>query len=267
VESPVESPVESTVEPSLEHPEESKFRTPLPPPRLCKLPVIGALWIPLGLVVPAMYLMLVRVEPGNTGSSTYINPGEAILKIFLLGIGILGFFSPFGSTLLGWIGISRIKNSGGRLHGLPLSLGVSIFYPLLALDLILCTAIYFLVGESVKEEVLLASLAFFAVLLYLYIFWVFVRTNSRPGSGRGGEGMRCAGFTLLALGLFLVSMTLIGILETYNLAEMNPTIFSRRIARSLVPSALGVPSFILGGILLLVSFRASKSQANPTAGQ
>lgn len=48
----------------------------------------------------------------------------------------LGFLSPFGATLLGWIAVSQIRRSEGKLHGLWLAVFVGLL-PLLALDVVI----------------------------------------------------------------------------------------------------------------------------------
>lgn len=43
----------------------------------------------------------------------------------------LGLTSPFGTTILGLVSISQIRNSRGKLHGLPLAAADALLYPLL----------------------------------------------------------------------------------------------------------------------------------------
>ena len=43
----------------------------------------------------------------------------------------LGLTSPFGTTILGLVSISQIRNSGGKLYGLPLAAADALLYPLL----------------------------------------------------------------------------------------------------------------------------------------
>jgi hypothetical protein len=47
---------------------------------------------------------------------------------------LLGFSSVFGTTILGFIAISHIRHSAGRLYGMGLALFDALLYPLLALD-------------------------------------------------------------------------------------------------------------------------------------
>ncbi len=62
-----------------------------------------------------------------------------MLIILAVAIGLPGITAPFGSTTLGCLGISRIRSSHGRLIGMPLAVGVALFYPLLILDAVLFT--------------------------------------------------------------------------------------------------------------------------------
>ncbi len=45
----------------------------------------------------------------------------------------LGLTSPFGTTILGWISVSKIRRSAGKLHGLWLAVLDGLLFPLLAL--------------------------------------------------------------------------------------------------------------------------------------
>ncbi len=47
---------------------------------------------------------------------------------------IPAFAAPLGATLLGWIGVTQIRRSGGKLYGLGLAVFGGLFFPLLALD-------------------------------------------------------------------------------------------------------------------------------------
>ncbi|MDQ3441503.1 MAG: hypothetical protein M3478_14260, partial [Planctomycetota bacterium] len=46
----------------------------------------------------------------------------------------VAFTAPFGATILGLIAISQIRQSAGRLYGMPLAIFDTLLFPLLLLD-------------------------------------------------------------------------------------------------------------------------------------
>jgi len=46
----------------------------------------------------------------------------------------LGLTAPFGTTILGWIAISQIRHSAGKIYGLGLAFFDGLLFPLLLLD-------------------------------------------------------------------------------------------------------------------------------------
>ena len=56
------------------------------------------------------------------------------IKIILLPFLLVVATAPFGMTILGWIAVSQIRHSAGKLYGLWLAVFDGLFFPLLALD-------------------------------------------------------------------------------------------------------------------------------------
>ena len=102
--------------------------------------IIGAIIIPFGL-----FLMLLIIPLSTSTSPTPVSIWQTILRFTLLPLSIL---APFASTALGLLGISEIRNSKGGVYGMPLAVFVSLFYPILVLDLIL-----FIIGWSVLGDI------------------------------------------------------------------------------------------------------------------
>ena len=48
-------------------------------------------------------------------------------------VGILGLAAPFGTTILGWIAVSQIRRSAGKIYGLGLAVFDGLLFPLFAL--------------------------------------------------------------------------------------------------------------------------------------
>jgi serine/threonine protein kinase len=93
--------------------------------------------------VPSVYGSGVSVSgpsvetPGGTVEATGDSaPLVPLMGLMLMGpFLLLGFSSVFGTTILGFVAISHIRNSAGRLCGMGLAVFDALLYPLLALDL------------------------------------------------------------------------------------------------------------------------------------
>ncbi len=57
----------------------------------------------------------------------------------------LGLTAPFGTTILGLAAISSIRHSRGQQSGLPLAVADALFFPLLILDIAVCSALIYLI--------------------------------------------------------------------------------------------------------------------------
>lgn len=98
------------------------------PAKFCKLPVIGVLWAPFGIFI-ILSIMCVQVVPA--GEIVKVSIWQWIGRFTLLPLGVL---APFACTTLGLMGISKIRNSAGRLIGLPLAVFDTLLYPVIVLD-------------------------------------------------------------------------------------------------------------------------------------
>ncbi|MCE5229922.1 hypothetical protein LLG95_10045 [bacterium] len=89
--------------------------------------VVGAIWAPFFFVTLIKMLIGFNIE----------NYFTLILPTYLLNIGVLGvigLLAPFGTTILGWVAVSQIRHSRGRVYGLGLALFDGLFFPLMLLD-------------------------------------------------------------------------------------------------------------------------------------
>ena len=74
----------------------------------------------------------VTIEAPGVSVST---PGVPMIGLMLMvPFLLLGFSSVFGTTILGFVAISHIRHSAGRLYGMGLALFDALLYPLLVLD-------------------------------------------------------------------------------------------------------------------------------------
>lgn len=97
-------------------------------PRFSRCAIWGAAWAPWFLLTfLGFFSVKVAVRPEYHGPSWW----QIIIMIAVMALGLT---APFGTTVLGMIGVSHIRNSFGRIYGLPLAVADALFYPLVALD-------------------------------------------------------------------------------------------------------------------------------------
>ena len=121
-ESPLETPVRTGGSPSCEQP-----NTPL---RFSRMAIWAALWVlvlPAGLVINT-FATLYNAELPRHDVMRYVIglPGIALIVLGMLGV--------FGTTILGWISVSQIRRSAGKLCGLGLAVFDGLLFPLLLLN-------------------------------------------------------------------------------------------------------------------------------------
>ncbi len=168
-------------------------------PRFSRAAILGAVWALFGLlsIVPILFFSgLNRVWNGTALPTDIIHEAPpAAFTIFMGVLLVIGAGAPIGTTVLGAISISNIKKSAGKLLGLPLAFADAVFFPLLLLDVLLCTmsgaALVFLEGKlqfghiGAGEMVLLESLlAIVGDFLIVRALWRKVNpaTVNRPES-------------------------------------------------------------------------------------
>lgn len=98
------------------------------PSRFSRAAIVGLAWTPLFFIA---YAMAFSAQPVAAGE--YHGPPwwQHLLMFTLLPLGLA---APFGTTVLGWIAVSQIRRSAGRLYGLRLAVFDGLMFPLLALD-------------------------------------------------------------------------------------------------------------------------------------
>jgi len=99
--------------------------------RLSRAAIIGAVWAPLFLIVLLLFFWRVRVEVPPNSRPLGPTGWQIALRLTLLPLGV---GAPFGTTILGLIAISQIRNSRGKLYGMGLAVADALFYPMLLLD-------------------------------------------------------------------------------------------------------------------------------------
>ncbi len=159
-------------------------------PRFSRTAIVGACWAAaffLFYLVKFLVLYDVRYLP-------------SWLEVLLLTLPIAGFTAPLGATILGWLAVSQIRRSAGKLHGLWLAVFDGLLFPLLIVDGIIVSP--FILWPQVLGFTLHGSLTSpFGpiVLLLIPVALVFIvlidsfmirrvwRAVHTPGSSRGDE--------------------------------------------------------------------------------
>jgi len=113
---------------------------PVPEARLSRTAVAGAIWA--GIFFVALIPMFTVTVVPDTGTPSGPAWWQTLLAFTLLPLGIA---APLGTTLLGWISVSQIRRSAGRLYGIGLAVFDGLLFPLLLLDLLIAVLLRYLV--------------------------------------------------------------------------------------------------------------------------
>jgi hypothetical protein len=117
-------------------------------PRFSRTAIVGACWTPFFILAAGLFFAVKTVVVVSAGAPS---PGPAwwpaVLSITLLPLGLT---APFGATILGWVAVSQIRRSAGKLHGLWLAMFDGLFFPLLALDALIFIIGWFAAGQMVS---------------------------------------------------------------------------------------------------------------------
>ena len=116
-------------------------------PSLSRTAFLGALWAPwfflAALALPFVLRSTMSVFPVG------MNPGPARWQVVLIIALVLpGATAPFGTTILGYVALSQIRHSAGRLYGLGLALFDALLFPLLVVDGVVVVFLAGMVGFS-----------------------------------------------------------------------------------------------------------------------
>ena len=138
--------------------------------RLSRLSIIGAIILPIGI-----FLVFLLIPVSTSTSATSVTLWQNVLRFTLLPLSII---APFASTALGLLAISEIRKSDGKIYGLPLAVFVSLFYPIILLDVLL-----FVVGWSLLGNIQVSSIIPLAWLtMVLVIDYIIVRLTWRAAT-------------------------------------------------------------------------------------
>lgn len=150
------------------------------PSRFSRTAVVGACLVGMGLLSLVLSFLVDATATRSAAHNGVIEPNHSAMSVTpaLIGAALLyGFFA----ALLGWISVSQIRRSGGRIHGLWLAVFDGLLPPLLALDALIFAAfagaVHFLRGGTDMHMPVWLRLLLFAlgVLTIALVVWVDFR--------------------------------------------------------------------------------------------
>ncbi len=114
-------------------------------PRHSLLAVAGVCWAALFFLLALLMFNVHGLEITPMREYDGAMWGSYLLGLILR---VVGFAAPLGTTILGWMAVSRIRHSARRVFGLKLPVFTGLLFPLLALDFLLFGSLH-LIGEEI----------------------------------------------------------------------------------------------------------------------
>lgn len=115
--------------------------------RFSRAAIVGAMWpLALPLMIVAWASMMSESPRRHEVPWYVFDPGRGLrwyADVIVWTVFPLGLTAPLATTLLGWISVSQIRHSAGKLYGPGLAVFDGLLFPLLALD----AALWFGVGN------------------------------------------------------------------------------------------------------------------------
>jgi serine/threonine protein kinase len=114
------------------------------PSRFSRTAIVGACWALL-FILPVMVMPVLALWGKHNEPATRI--------LILMPLLLLGLPGIFGTTILGWIAVSQIRRSAGKLYGMWLAVFDGLLFPLLALDWVIAL-LWLLLAKLFARQVL-----------------------------------------------------------------------------------------------------------------
>jgi serine/threonine protein kinase/tetratricopeptide (TPR) repeat protein len=161
-------------------------RQPAIPSRFSRTAIVGACLVAMGLlsVFLSFFVDRMATRPMLPAGGVLANQPAMSAAPALIGAALLYLFF---ATLLGWISVSQIRRSAGKLHGLWLAVFNGLFFPLLLLDAIIFGLVwlvikFLVVGQPGDMLVIGYQLGMFftlwlcvAAILSVVVDWLIIR--------------------------------------------------------------------------------------------
>ena len=114
-------------------------------PHFSQTAIVGAAWAVFALISAIQILAVRHISLEALNASVWWR----VLNLF--GQPVLALTAVPGTTMLGWMAVSQIRRSAGKLHGLWLAVFDGLLFPLLALDALIVGAFYLGLLLTAKE--------------------------------------------------------------------------------------------------------------------
>jgi serine/threonine protein kinase len=208
-------------------------------PRFSRTAIWAALWI---LVLPVGLALNTIATFHNASLPTHdlMRWIFGLSGLVLIAMGVIGIF---GTTLLGWMAVSQIRRSEGKLHGLGLAVFDGLLFPLLALDAGLVMIWANLLSS--KHWLLVLSVASVALVDFLIIRRVWRAVNKPVGAPalsprKPDRFWRRFAVVVLALIVIPIAIAIFGMLAAIALPSLAK---ARHMAQANERQAASNPSF------------------------
>jgi hypothetical protein len=192
----------------------SALPAPYAAPRLSKTALVGAVWG--GPLFAIIILSLYVITLWLTLSTNALFPLLSPILILLLA-------TPIGVPIVGYVALSQIRHSAGRLYGLGLALFDLLAFPLLALDAVIAGLGIFAARVSASHWSAAGTLGDLALVVavllivgacvvidFLTIRWVWRAVNQPPAGGLPADRSKRAGLKTMLLVAAPVAAFLLG---------------------------------------------------------
>jgi serine/threonine protein kinase len=194
-------------------------------PRFSRTAIVGACWIPFVVFAAMTWLSIMSESPRLHSVPWYVFAPHELrwygnLAVFI--ILPLGLAAPIGTTILGWVAVTQIRRSAGRLYGLWLAVFDGLLFPLLALDALIGWWLFLFFDGLARHQhpegaaanpmgVLIISIPVMLVVDFLIIrrVWRAVNKPANPATPATTSGN--SNRTKLALRLGILMLTIGGV--------------------------------------------------------
>jgi hypothetical protein len=99
-------------------------------PRISRTAIVGACWATFGLFLLSAGVATGMIRDYKLQTIELFT----IPQVWVVFLFVMGTSAPFCTTILGWIAVSQIRRSAGKLYGLGLAVFDGLLFPLIAMD-------------------------------------------------------------------------------------------------------------------------------------
>jgi tRNA A-37 threonylcarbamoyl transferase component Bud32 len=189
---------------------------------------------------------------------------------------------PFGTTILGWIAVSQIRRSAGKLHGMWLAVFDGLLFPLLAVDAVIAGFWIFILKVAFMDHLMIPVCALLTLVtiggidcLIIRAVWRTVNKTVAPPVQKPDRFRRwfaMAVFAMIAIPI-LISLTAIAIpnfvtgrntaMAIQSSMTMSETVFLQKFDSNLISHAtINYPSLSGGPISITGTFYQTDSDGS-----